>query len=207
MKLALRLGVCLLALAMVFLLPVALEARGYFDPPHDRAAYEARLALARERLAPARTLFSRSNPKVRENLDRSLRHVERDYPEAFRAHRDEIEAIHSAWIEGTGDFFASANAHWFAQHFHADDIRAYFDGARWWGPSNLRRFFVMMMHRAELKEIEKRAEMVMLCRLSQDVIPALAELGAGPGSALDDLGPTCQQASEQGFLDPARPFH
>lgn len=207
MKMALRLAVGLLALAAVFALPVVLEARGYFDPPQDRASFETRLAVAQGYLAPARERFFTSNPKIRRTMAESIATLEKDFPEVLGAHRDEIEAIYDGWLEAIADFSAAAHAHWFAVHFTADDIRAYFERNQMWGPATLRRSVVFLVHRGELEAIKKRTETVMICRLAQDVLPALADLGAGPASPWDDLRSTCRETAEQGELDPASLLH
>lgn len=203
MKLALRLGVCALALAAVLLLPVVLEARGYFEPPRDRAAFEERLAVARQYIDSAGERFFTANRKVRRTMAESIETLEKKHPQVVRAHREEIEAIYDAWLESVEEFSTSASAHWFADHYSAEDIRAHFERNEPWGPATLRRFVVFLVHRGELKAIRDRTELVMYCRLAEDVIPALARLGAEAESALEDLRSSCRKGAEQGLLDPA----
>ena len=213
MSVALRMAVGVLALAAVLVLPVVLAARGYFDPQQDRAAYEERVAMARAYLAPAEDRLFTANPKIRRAMNESIAKLEQQYPEVLRARRDEVDAIYDAWLGAVAEFSTAASAHWFATHFTTDDIRAHFDRPLFWNPMRFRRIVVFLLHRGELDTIIKHTEMVMLCRLVQDVIPALADLGAEPASArdevdgLDGLRATCEEAAGHGFMDPAMQIH
>jgi hypothetical protein len=183
---------------------VIAERLGRFDPPQDSEAFQARLEIAREFIAPINARVWGPNSDGAKKLLENISGLEDKYPQLVDENRAEVEAIYAKSRSDVGKFQVASFVHFFARHFTAHDLRVKRDKTRRLGFGILRRLVIWEMNKSVVEDIDTRTSLYIRCRLVDDMIPALMELGMPAQKEItDEFQSKCRKYVASGWFDPA----
>jgi hypothetical protein len=202
-----HLGAIVLLLGAIIVSLIIAERLGQFDPPQDPEAFQARLEIAREYIAPIDARVWGPNSKGAKKFLETISGLRDMHPQFVDEHRAEVEAIYAKWRSDAGEFQTASMAYFFARHFSADDLRAKRDKIRGFGFGSLRRLIIWEMNKSGVEYIGARSGLYAQCLIFDDVIPALMELGMpelkGTNEIQANFDSRCRGYEAMGWFDPA----